>query len=172
MCVFLHLVWLAARHTFQLDWLTACMFHLDLDSPLLLFQMKSVETRLPCCVVHWSGAAGDIWPIANVDSKLHSRTGVTAILHWAIDVEDINRLVQERCNSIANAPELRISCTNSSIWIFKPFWPYFPACYAHTLTLMGSELIACGGKASREHSRCLSSVEAYNMDAGQGPISI
>ena len=38
------------------------MFRLNQGSPLLLFQIKSVETRLPCCVVHWSGAAGDIWP--------------------------------------------------------------------------------------------------------------
>ena len=38
------------------------MFHLDLDSPLLLFQIKSVATRCLCCVVHWSGAVGDIWP--------------------------------------------------------------------------------------------------------------
>ena len=35
------------------------------------------------------------------------------------------------------------------------------------MTLVDSELIACGGKASREHSRCLSSVEAYDIDADQ-----
>ena len=29
---------------------------------------------------------------------------------------DIDGLVQERCNSIANALELRLSCTNPSIW--------------------------------------------------------
>ena len=31
----------------------------------------------------------------------------------------IGGLVQERCNSIANALELRLSCTNPSIWISK-----------------------------------------------------
>ena len=35
------------------------------------------------------------------------------------------------------------------------------------MTLVGTELIASGGKASREHSHCLSSVEAYNIDADQ-----
>ena len=29
---------------------------------------------------------------------------------------DLDGLVQERCNSIANAMELRLSCTNPSIW--------------------------------------------------------
>ena len=33
------------------------------------------------------------------------------------------------------------------------------------MILVGSELIAYGGKASREHSRCLSSVETYDIDA-------
>ena len=31
---------------------------------------------------------------------------------------DINRLVQERCNSSALAMELCLSCTNPSIWYF------------------------------------------------------
>ena len=135
MCVFGYLIWLTASHSFQLDWLTACMFHLDLDSPLLLFQIKSVETRLPCCAVHWLGAAGDIWPTGpHVKSK---HTGVTAILHQAIiDVEDIDRIVQERRNSIANALELRLSCTNPGFLIdmnFQDFLAFnFPARYAHT----------------------------------------
>ena len=39
----------------------------------------------------------------------------------------INGLVQERCNSIADALELHLNCTNPSIWVtsithFKPFW--------------------------------------------------
>ena len=50
---------------------------------------------------------------------------------------------------------------------FQDFWPYFPARYAHTMTSVGSELIACGGKASRQHSHRLSSVETYNIDADQ-----
>ena len=29
----------------------------------------------------------------------------------------IDGLVQERCNSIANALEVRLSCTNPSIWL-------------------------------------------------------
>ena len=57
-----------------------------------------------------------------------------------------------------------------SIWIFKTFWPliFQLATLTPWMALMGwwdSELIACGGKASREHSRCLSSVEANNVDA-------
>ena len=33
-------------------------------------------------------------------------------LYWTVSY--INGLVQERCNSIANEPELRLSCTNPS----------------------------------------------------------
>ena len=40
--------------------LTACMFRLELDFPLLLLQIKSVATRRLCYVVHCS--VGDIWP--------------------------------------------------------------------------------------------------------------
>ena len=61
-------------------------------SPLLLFQIKSVETRLPCCVVHWSGAAGDIWP-----------TGPMLTLSYIH-------------MSKANTLELLQSCTKPSMW--------------------------------------------------------
>ena len=173
MCVFEYLVWLTACHSFQLDWLTACMFLLDLDSPLLLFQINSVETGLPYCVVHWSGAAGDIWP-----------TGPMLTLSY-IYMSKVNTL------------ELLQSCTKPSMWkistgLYKKdvtplithwiyvflalthwyqfswlFLPYFPARYTHTMTLMGTELIVSGGKASWGTSRCLSSVEAYTIDADQ-----
>ena len=36
-----------------------------------------------------------------------------------LDEDDIDVLVQERRNSIANALELRLSCTNPSIWSHK-----------------------------------------------------
>ena len=61
-------------------------------SPLLLFQIKSVETRLSCCVVHWSGAAGDIWP-----------TGPMLTLSYIH-------------MSKANTLELLQSCTKPSMW--------------------------------------------------------
>ena len=75
-------------HSFQLNWLTACMFCLDLDSRLLLFQIKSVETKHLCCPVHWSGASGDIWPTG--PSYIHM--------------------------SKANTLELLQSCTEPSMW--------------------------------------------------------
>ena len=68
------------------------MFHLDLDSDLLLFQIKSVETRLPCCVVHRSGAAGDIWPSGPMLTLSY--------IHM----------------SKANVLELLQSCTKPSMW--------------------------------------------------------
>ena len=40
-----------------------------------------------------------------------------SLLRWhiSINIKHINGLVQERCNSIADALELRLSCTNPSI---------------------------------------------------------
>ena len=39
-----------------------------------------------------------------------------------ISILDIDGLVQERCNSIANALELHLSCTNPSIRVWKLVW--------------------------------------------------
>ena len=71
------------------------MFPLDLDSPLLLFQIKSVETGLPYCVVHWSGAAGDIWP-----------TGPMLTLSY---------IYMSKGNTLESL-ELLQSCTKPSMW--------------------------------------------------------
>ena len=176
MCDFGYLIWLTACHSFQLDWLTACMFHLDLDSPLLLFQIKSVETRLPCCVVHWLGAAGNILPTGPMyihmskDNTLELLQSCTKpSLMWKISTgeckKDVTPLLMHWSYVF-----LVLTLVLLSIWIFKTFWPliFQLATLTPWMALMGwwdSELIACWGKASREHSRCLSSVEANNVDA-------
>ena len=43
-----------------------------------------------------------------------------AVYNWSWVPDYINGLVQERRNSIADALELRLSCTNPSIWALKP----------------------------------------------------
>ena len=40
---------------------------------------------------------------------------ITGIMWWILYVEYIDGLVQEKRNSIANALELRLSCTNPSL---------------------------------------------------------
>ena len=50
-------------------------------------------------------------------------------MHWtycslALSHRYVDRLVQERRNSIANALELRLSCTNPSMWVFTK-WKWF-----------------------------------------------
>ena len=42
------------------------------------------------------------------------------ILYMGTSSPHIDGLVQERCNSIGNALELRLSCTNQSIWSHEP----------------------------------------------------
>ena len=53
------------------------------------------------CLVkcRWVGKRGALW------------------LEFIFDIYDhVDGLMQERCNSIANAPELRLSCINPSMW--------------------------------------------------------
>ena len=42
---------------------------------------------------------------------------------WCCLQQDIDGIVQERRNSIANALEIRLSCTNLSIW-YSPHYMY------------------------------------------------
>ena len=44
-------------------------------------------------------------------------------------------VVQERCNSIANAPELRLSCTNPSKWSPHFCWQLMP--WDHSVSTQG-----------------------------------
>ena len=70
----------------------------------------------------------------------------TSIIHpWGQDIAYIDGLVQERCNSIANALELRTSCTNPSIYIFVRVWPttYFCPCLDVEYLFKDQQLHAC-----------------------------
>ena len=77
--------------------------------------LKSKSSLVAYSLV-WQDCQCLLWPqcsdLLHGICVCHTATGLNSL--WPSDA-NIDRLVQERCNSIANALELRLSCTNPSI---------------------------------------------------------
>ena len=65
---------------------------------------------------HYFPKCGLVWVVKIGYRMIHHTIMLYAAWRWPISYLHINGLVQERRNSIANALELCLSCTNLSIW--------------------------------------------------------
>ena len=75
-------------------------------------------------------------PVCNEKETLYVKSWIYQCIWWRGKIHylkslmiHIHGLMQERCNSSANALVLRLSCTNPSIWIL---WPVEMCCWWET----------------------------------------
>ena len=98
------------------DVVVSCRFSLEACSQL--------RPSMPlACILY--NVVGDCWSNS-------TKMGINS--NWSLHDFCIDGLVQERCNSIANALELRLSCTNRSICATVPCNPRYDCITTYLVT--------------------------------------
>ena len=115
-------------------WLGACRVLICWTHPRdhFVYAPSQWEATLQCTVAsHWLGACTVllrwIYPgdhFVHALSQWEATLQCNVVSHWLGTYKKINVLVQQRLNSIANALELHVSCTNPSKWSMHPFKQY------------------------------------------------